>query len=269
MVIITADDFGLHESVNEAVERAYREGVLSTTSLMVGAPACADAIERAKRLSGLRVGLHLVMADGVSVLPRSAIPDLVDANGRFSRSMFLDGLRFFFLPWVRRQLWAEIRAQFERFRATGLVLDHVNTHKHFHLHPTVLAMILKIGPEFGLKAMRLPHVSRAPFWLKPWMAYVRSRLDACGIVHNDYVVGLFESGHLDEETLLRALENLPDGVGEIYLHPAVVSGGSIAPSMLTYRHAEELAALLSPRVKALIQSRTIRVGSFSDLSEAV
>ena len=149
-LIITADDFGLHESVNQAVERAHREGVLSAASLMVAAPAAADAIARARALPSLRVGLHLVLADGRSILPHAAIPDLVDAKGRFGDRMARDGVRFFFLPWVRRQLAAEIRAQFEAFAASGLPLDHVNTHKHFHLHPTLLRADYRHRPTVRL-----------------------------------------------------------------------------------------------------------------------
>src|SRR5471032_342075 len=108
-LIITADDYGLHEAVNEAVERGYREGVLRAASLMVAAPAMLDAVERARRLSGLAVGLHLVLADGQSILPPARIPDLVDAHGHFNHAMVRNGFRFFFLPRVRRQLAAEIR----------------------------------------------------------------------------------------------------------------------------------------------------------------
>ncbi|CAH2906184.1 MAG: cellobiose phosphotransferase system celC [uncultured Paraburkholderia sp.] len=112
--------------------------------------------------------------------------------------MVRDGVRFFFLPHVREQLAREILAQFEAFAKTGLVLDHVNTHKHFHLHPTVLGLILEIGREFGMKAMRLPFEANAPLWLRPWIAQVRARLDRAGICHNDYVIGIARSGRMDE-----------------------------------------------------------------------
>src|SRR5215475_2807102 len=160
-LIVTADDFGIHEAVNEAVSAASRAGVLTAASLMVGAPAAADAVRRARELPQLRVGLHLVLADGFAVLPRQQIPDLVDAQGRFGDGMWLDGVRYFALPRLRRQLEAEIRAQFIAFARTGLVLDHVNAHKHFHLHPTVLELILSIGSEFGAFAVRVP---REPLW---------------------------------------------------------------------------------------------------------
>jgi len=269
-LIITADDFGLHPSVNQAVERAHREGVLSAASLMVGAPAAGDAIARARACPRLRVGLHLVLADGAPVLPPRAIPDLVDAGGRFGSRMVRDGFRFFCLPRVRSQLAREIRAQFEAFAASGLALDHVNAHKHFHLHPTVLGLILRIGREFGLRAVRLPREAGLPLWLRPWLTLLAARLDAAGIAHNDYIVGLRESGHFDESSLLAALADLPTaGIGELYLHPALVSGAAISPSMPGYRHADEFAALVSPRTRqacSRLRDGGMRFGGFADLT---
>ncbi|SIO56663.1 hopanoid biosynthesis-associated protein HpnK [Paraburkholderia phenazinium] len=264
-LIFTADDFGLHERVNEAVERAHLHGVLTAASLMVAAPAARDAIARAHRLPELRVGLHLVLADGAAFLPRDAIPALVDADGRFDDNMVRDGFRFFFLPHVRKQLALEIRAQFEAFAKTGLPLDHVNTHKHFHLHPTVLGLIVEIGRDYGMRAMRLPCESREPLWLKPWIGLVRDRLDRAGIAHNDYVVGIANTGQMTEGVLLEALAHLPDGVGEIYCHPAVVGEGALTQGMRGYRHADELAALLSPRVEAAIEAAGATRGGFADV----
>ena len=280
LLIVTADDFGLHAAVNRAVEQAASEGVLTTASLMVGAPAAVDAVRCAREMPGLSVGLHLVLADGWSVLPQRSIPALVDAQGRFGNNMVRDGVRFFALPAVRRQLEAEIRAQFQAFADTGLALDHVNAHKHFHLHPTLLEMLLRIGAEFGAPAVRLP---REPAWvarraggaiagpavaglLSPWLALMRRRLRMAGIAHNDYVFGMSDSGSMDEARLLEILGKLPEGVTEIYLHPAVESGATIAASMGGYRHADELAALLSPRVRAAVAASGAQTGGFRRLS---
>lgn len=271
-LIITADDFGLHTSVNQAVERAHRDGVLAAASLMVAAPAARDAVARAHASPTLRVGLHLVLADGVPALPPRAIPDLVDASGRFGARMVRDSFRFFFLPRVRRQLAREIRAQFEAFAATGLPLDHVNAHKHFHLHPTVLSLILENGRDFGLRAVRLPFDEGFPAWLRPWLWLLRARLDAAGIRHNDYTIGLRQSGRCDEQALLAALRALPAaGIGELYLHPALESGATIAVSMAGYRHADEFAALVSPRVgqaRERLRARGFRFGGFADVLSA-
>ena len=265
-LIVTADDFGLHVAVNEAVERGYREGVLRAASLMVAAPAMLDAVERAGRLLGLAVGLHLVLADGQAILPPARIPDLVDAHGRFNDAMVRNGFRFFFLPRVRRQLAAEIRAQFEAFAATGLPLDHVNAHKHFHLHPTIFSLMLSIGREFGLRAVRLPAEPGMGPWLQPWLALMRRRMDQADISYNDHVFGIRHSGAMDEATMLDILRDLPDGLSELYLHPAA-HGGLIA-SMAEYRHADELAALLSPRVRDTIAERYLLCRGFADPAAA-
>ncbi|HTV84890.1 MAG TPA: hopanoid biosynthesis-associated protein HpnK [Dyella sp.] len=261
-LIVTADDFGLHEAVNEAVERGVREGVLRAASLMVAAPAVADAVTRARRTPGLAVGLHLVLADGRAMLPPSRIPDLVDAQGMFNSDMVRNGFRFFFLPHVRRQLADEIRAQFEAFAATGLPLDHVNAHKHFHLHPTIFSLMLSIGREHGLRAIRLPREPGMGPWLRPWLALMRRRMQKAGIAYNDHVFGLRHSGAMDEAVMLDILQALPQGLSEIYLHPA--THGHITASMDQYRHADELAGLLSPRVRDTIAARYLLCNGFSD-----
>jgi hopanoid biosynthesis associated protein HpnK len=269
-LIITADDFGLHTSVNLAVEQAFRNGILTAASLMVSAPAAADAVERARANPGLRVGLHLVLADGRATLPPASIADLVDEDGTFGNRMARDGVRFFLLPRVRRQLAAEIRAQFDAFAATGLQLDHVNAHKHFHLHPTVLSLIIDIGRPYGLRALRLPREPGAPALLRPWIALLERKLDAAGIAHNDYLAGIRCSGRFDEPALLATLNTLPaHGIGEIYLHPALGSGAAVSASAPAYRHAEEFAALVSPRVRQArerLRQHGFRFGGFADLA---
>jgi chitin disaccharide deacetylase len=279
-LIVTADDFGLHEAVNEAVEQANQAGVLTAASLMVAAPAAADAIRRARKLPRLRVGLHLVLADGRAMLGPDLIPALADESGHIGSRMFADGVRFFALPSVRRQLEAEIRAQFAAFERTGLILDHVNAHKHFHLHPTLLTMLLRIGSDYGVSAVRVPD---EPVWfaarghwpsgtgavlLAPWIALMKRRLRAARMLHNDRLFGVAASGSMDEAGLLAILARLPAGVTEIYLHPAVLSGAAIAQSMSRYRHADELAALLSPRVRAAIAACDCGHGGYADIARA-
>ncbi len=267
-LIVTADDFGLHPAVNEAVETAHTRGILTAASLMVAGPAAADAVERARRLPRLRVGLHVVLADGPATRKPSQIPALVGPSGQFGNRMAWDGARFFFLPWVRRQLESEIRAQFEAYAATGLVLDHVNAHKHFHLHPTVLGLILRVGREFGRPPVRVPAEPGGPIFLRPWLALMRRRLKAAGISHNDRVFGLRHSGQMTEAALLACLGGAGDCLTEVYVHPATISGRAIAPSMEGYRHADELAALVSPAVRAAADGLGLRRGGYADFLPA-
>jgi chitin disaccharide deacetylase len=278
LLIICADDFGLSPAINEAVRSASLDGVLSAASLMVGAPAAAQAVQIARQLPRLKVGLHVVLADGKAVLPQDRVPALVDANGCFRNGMLLDSVQFYARPEVRAQLAAEIGAQFAAFARTGLQLDHVNAHKHFQLHPGILKMIVEIGRPYGAFGVRVP---AEPLWfarqagglaslagsagLKPWLGLMRKRLRQSGMAYNDRVFGVACSGQLDESVLLSILHRLPPGTTEIYLHPAVSTGQPITASMARYRHADELAALLSPRVAAAVVSTRAFLGGYSDI----
>jgi chitin disaccharide deacetylase len=243
-LIVTADDFGAAPEVNDAVEIGHRQGVLTAASLMVAAPAAAEAVTLAKALPSLAVGLHLVLVEGRPVLSPADIPDLVDAQGRFRAGMAAAGARMFFLPAVRRQLEAEITAQFETFVATGLPLDHANAHKHFHLHPTIAELILKIGARHGLRAARAPVEPRGPPLLTAGARLLRRRLRAAGLIVPDQVFGSRHSGAMTGARLTAILAALPPGLTEIYLHPATAGGFDGAAA--GYRYAEELAGLTSP-----------------------
>lgn len=269
-LIVNADDFGAAPEVNEAVERAHREGVLRAASLMVGAPAAADAIERARRLPGLAVGLHVVLVHGRPVLPPDRVPDLVDGGGVFPTDLVRAGLNFFFRPGVRAQLAAEIRAQFEQFARTGLALDHADAQSHMHVHPTVFRLIVQIGREYGLRAVRIP---REPFGatrtIEPWLALMRARARRAGIVCNDYAFGVNEAGSLTEERVLQILERLPDGLTEIFFHPATAAFQDADRGTEHFSRKGELAALTSSRVRDAIEQNGIANVTYGEMVASV
>lgn len=259
-LIITADDFGLSEVVNEGVERAHREGILNTASLMVAGPAASDAVRRARGLPNLRVGLHVVVIEGRAALP-GACPSLVDHTGWFPGDPLRVGLHYAISPRARRQLRSEIAAQFRAFRGTGLELDHVNAHKHLHLHPAVGRLIIEVGAEFGLRAMRIPsepqatlqacgdRPGRASQALFRWTRLLRAQATRAGLRVNDHVFGLAWSGHMVTERLLTLAPHLPDGLTELYFHPAAGRDNRLDTYMPDYEHEAELAALTSPHVR--------------------
>jgi len=260
-LIISADDFGLSESVNEAVERAHRDGILAAASLMIAGPAAADAVRRARRLPTLCVGLHLVVIEGPAILPPASIPNLVDQQGQFPSGQLRLGIDYFFRPGVRRQLAAEIRAQFAAFAATGLPLDHANAHKHMHLHPTVGQLLIRIGRDFGLRAVRVP--AEPPSVLSAcglrssvgvralfhWTTNLRRQARWAGLLTNDHCFGITYSGQMTTERLLRLVPLIPDGLSEIYFHPASRADATLSALMPDYRQQDELAALLNPEVR--------------------
>jgi chitin disaccharide deacetylase len=273
-LVVTADDFGAAPEVNDAVLDAHIRGILTAASLMVAAPAAAAAVARAKTTPSLRVGLHLVLVEGKPVLPAAQVPDLVDAQGHFRTDMARAGAAMFFLPHVKKQLADEIAAQFAAFRATGLTLDHVNAHKHFHLHPTIAGLMLSIGRDFGLKAARVPlepvqilgqvepyKGSAIAALTRPFASALRRRFARAGIASPDAVFGLAWSGAMTQKRLKGIIEHLPEGLSEIYLHPATGDYPGSAPG---YAYAAEHAALLDSSVITAARAGDIRLGGFCD-----
>lgn len=281
-LIVTGDDFGLSLPVNQAIEQAHRKGILTTTSLMVGAPAAADAVNRARKLPGLKVGLHLAVARCRPTLPQHLVKDLIDQNGELSHDLVRAGFRFFFMPGARKQLAGEVRAQFAAFHATGLPLDHVNAHNHMHLHPTVFKLILDIGNEYGLRAVRIPNepplhawrathdqlLSRLCMWLflAPWIQFMKYRLRKVNIVCNDYLFGLSNSGKMTRDTVMRLIRHIPEGVTEIYFHPAVSNMPGERPHNDPEACAMELDALLSKEIQSELKMQNIKLVSFGDIA---
>ncbi|HEV8408656.1 MAG TPA: hopanoid biosynthesis-associated protein HpnK [Sphingomicrobium sp.] len=271
-LVVTADDFGAAIPVNEAVERAHRDGILTAASLMVKGEAVDDAVARARTLPMLGVGLHVVLVDGRPVLPAERLPSLVDSHGRFRTDLARMSLKIFASSAARRQLALEIEAQFAAFAATGLTLDHVNAHKHFHLHPTVAATILRIGRRYGMKAVRAPIEPKGllrtidgtrtgPRIETAWARLVRRRMRAAKIAVPDQVLGLAWSGAMTANRMRGLLEHLPAGLTEIYAHPAISSYPGSAPG---YDYSGELAALTDPLAKGLIARNSVTLGRFAD-----
>ena len=283
-LIVTVDDFGLAIPVNEAVERGHRDGIVTAASLMVAEAAAGDAVARARANPTLAVGLHVVVVAGRPVLPPERIPDLVGSDGLFSSELARAGVRYFFRKTVQRQLDAEIRAQFAAFAATGLAFDHVNAQCHYHLHPTVLGLILKIGRDYGRPPMRVPAEPFGPSWrathddfrgrlgrallLSPFLRLMKARMSSAGVAHNDHVFGFNDSGRMTQDRVRGFLDNLPDGATEMYFHAATQRWPGIAADLAGYRLEDEFAALVSPSASDAVRASGARAIAFRDLDDA-
>lgn len=268
-LVVNADDFGRSSSINEAILRAHREGILTTASLMVAGEAFEEAVAIARSTPTLGVGLHLTLVHGKSVLPAARIPGLVASSGRFSDNAPLAGFRYWARRDLREALGAEMAAQFERFRATGLPLDHVNGHLHLHLHPVVLDLLVGRAREWGVERVRLTRdslrtslrVQRGRWFYRLSHALIFSLLSRraepvlkrLGMRHTDAVFGLLADGVVDEGYLLKVLPELPVGDVELYSHP----------SLDRFRH--EFEGLISPRVRRMTEELGFERVRYQDL----
>ncbi len=277
-LLVSGDDFGAAPEVNAGIIRAHRDGILTSTSLMVTGAACEEAVALARAHPRLTVGLHLVLAQARPAAPPGQIPELVRADGAFGDRPILNGLRYAWAYCRRRglsQLVREVDAQLAAFAATGLPLAHVDGHLNMHLHPMILPILLELAPGYGIRAMRLSredlgaalrydrrHAARKVFEglvFHTLAAYAAPRLRRAGILTADRVYGMHQTGHVDEAYLLALIPTLPPGVSEVYCHPAAGEPPALARYQPGYDHQGEVDALVSPRVRAAVDAAGVEL----------
>ncbi len=287
-VILNADDFGYSRIVNRAIQKAHTEGVLTSASLMVAEEGFAEAVQLAKEMPHLGVGLHLVLTLDRPVLPPEALPNIVRPNGKLDADLFRAGLRYSFSPKAQKELSSEIEAQFVRFAETGLEWSHVDGHQHFHLPPVVWDKMLEQAAQYGVYRLRYP--------AEPIRSHLRSggqgvNLDTLAALffrrlrHRnlrrmreverssqrffflcDRVYGHLQTGKMDIAYCTRLLERLEGTTNEIYFHP----GASHATLLPTSQQSSEvrdveLHTLLSPLFRQALDRAEIRVGNYREV----
>lgn len=279
-LIVNADDFGYSTAVNQAIIKAFEQGILTSCSLMVAEPGFEEAVELARSHPKLAVGLHLVLICGRSVLPPSEIPHLVDKTGNFSTDPFPTGVKYYFSSAVRSELRKEIYAQVEKFASTGLPFSHIDGHLHLHMHPTVFSILAEAAEKYGVKRVRLPRevlshtlhlrTRNLPMKLVWWTVfsllcrYANKQLKNRGFATTQRVYGLLESGAMTEDFWLGILPQITTEINEIYCHPEI---SSLAPGSSNLQGEEELAALLSKKIQAKLQEQNFQLINYFDLDK--
>ncbi|MFM7084057.1 MAG: hopanoid biosynthesis-associated protein HpnK [Hyphomicrobium sp.] len=280
-LIINADDFGNALSINEAVEEGYNAGIISSASLMVSGDAYEDAVRRILKIKHIGVGLHLTLLDGIPVLPPDLLPNLVSKNGKFFNNPISLGIKLFFSKRMQKQAEIEIEAQFKKFMEIGIEIDHVNSHMHFHMHPNIIKILGKLLPKYGDPPVRVPYetfVKRSDlgllntitrrlisFFLKFQNRPLKKVIHKLGILSNNSIFGLFDTGNMDEAKFIHFLHHLPNGITEIYFHPAsnALNGHEKLPK--NYQVLKERQAITSPKVKETLLLKKISPTTYSKL----
>jgi hopanoid biosynthesis associated protein HpnK len=280
-IIFTADDFGLADALNGAVALAHRRGLLSCASLMAAGPRTAAALDLARTLPHLCLGVHLTLIQGRAVLPPTAVPHLVDSQGSFPHNPVATGWRYFcqsrLLPEIRRELAAQIEVALQ----AGLTVWHLNSHLNLHLHPRIFPLVADLAREYRIPAVRLAREDwRTTLALAPdgpWPKIAQGLIFAllcrraarqartAGLRYNDHLFGLTNDGRMTEAHLLGLVPRLQPGVTEIYCHPGLEADPELTRWAPHYRRREELDALLSPRLKAALAAAGVTVTDFREL----
>jgi len=287
LLILNADDFGYSKEVNSAVMRAYRDGALTSASLMVAEPAWEQAVELARTEPGLGVGLHVAVSLDRAILTRRQIPRLVGPDGRFGRDPFRVGVRYALSRDVRPQLLLEMEAQFKRFASTGLPWSHADGHQHFHLHPAVWEHFVDLCDAHSVRRIRLPNEGVLPHLrsggacsganiagILAFRALGRrarrdlERRSGSGRQYFvcDRVYGMLQTGNMTAAYLERLLPRLEGLTNEIYFHPGSPHTSQLQPKKTANAVQDpDLDALIDPNFPVLTASHNIRTGSYSEV----
>jgi hopanoid biosynthesis associated protein HpnK len=286
-LIINADDFGLTSGVNRAIAEAHQRGIVTSTTLMAAGTAFAEAAALAKAASGFSVGCHIVLIDGSPVLSTDKIPSLLESR---NPPRFRDGIaRFGFRAILGRlqpaEIEAEAAAQIRVLQAAGIPVTHLDTHKHTHAYPQVLAGLLRAAKSCGVPAIRNPVdpipvtlVAKRPgLWkriletktLGTVARRVRQDVRDAGLVTPDGTIGIAATGTLDESLFQLLIQHVPEGTWEFVCHPGYNDAQLRAlPTRLLESRVRELDLLTSDAARQILRENRIELLSYRDLVRA-
>ncbi len=281
-LIVNADDFGLHPLINEGILKGYREGFITSTSLMTSAPAWREAADLARQNPDLGIGVHLTLVGSVApVLPADKVRSLLDDNGLFVSDYVAFSKRFYTGAIKASELEAELRAQIERALSLKVNLTHIDSHQHTHVLPGVNSLVRRLCNEYNIKRMRVPcegyffeggfraglgrKIGRAGLSFCAQLAAMEA--DSDGIVHPDHFFGMLAGGHLNERLVANIIQALPEGTSEIMTHPGLDNAALSEVFTWQYHWRDELDAYLSTANKELLARENVELIHFGGLTE--
>jgi hopanoid biosynthesis associated protein HpnK len=256
-LIVNADDFGYTRGVNRAIIHAFRNGIVTSTSLLANGSAFEDAVALAKLEPGLDVGCHLNLVEGTPLSPTEQIPHLVAENGKFYSASRL-ALRLFGGAVPAAELELECSAQIEKLIQAGIRPSHLDSHQHTHLHPRVAGAVANVASRYSIGWVRRPFenywvrkisglrlrraISMSVGWLGPRF---ERRLAAQGLRMPDFFTGFELTGRWTKQALEETLAALRPGITELMCHPgycdAELEGAKTSLKLARQRELEIMA----------------------------
>lgn len=285
-LIVNADDLGLSVAVSRGIEKAHREGIVTSATLMANMPGFDEGVRVAQENPALGVGVHLNLIRGFPVSDSPALRPLLGNDGRFLSEFFTIG-RLSAIREYQRAAMIEYRAQIEKVLAAGVRPDHLDFEKHHGIWKPLYEIGVQLAQEYGLGIRRyyeplffalqqLPFPGVRPFWTSCHLfLYQLFRLRRPRVFAPDYFFGQTHIGALTRDYLRALIQNLPEGVSELMCHPGMRDeaeehgiAGDTGVSWITQARVGELAAVADPEIRLLAESSRITLGTYAGLAPA-
>ena len=288
-LIVNADDFGMTAGVNRGIVESHVGGVVSSATLMANGPRFDEAVALARSAPNLSIGCHVVLVDGKPVSPPDTVDTLLAIRSaepdKFYSSLSAFAARAMLGGFDRDQLVAEVTAQIRKIQATGLHVTHLDSHKHAHVFPEILAAMLRAARICGVRAIRNPIVPTLPAKLfkgkrELWKRYGQVRMlhtfskqflqrtKRAGLLTPDGVIGVIETGSVESSLLRQTIASLPEGTWELVCHPGYNDADlRTAGTRLLDSRDEERLVLTSPGLRQFLEEQKIRVINYREFAE--
>ena len=276
-LIINADDFGRHELINRAVEKAFLTGCLKSATIMAGGKFFDDAVKIAKKNSGLGVGIHFTLANGFPVLPPEKIPSLVTEEGVFFENYVVFLKKFVQGKISLGEIKSELAAQLEKVLNAGINLTHFDSHQHLHHFPGIIDIVLNLAESAKISKMRAANTKIfdgelnsfgkfvGRFGLSSLAKFAKYKASKKNISTPEHFAGIVAGESVSENFLENLILNLQDGTTEVMLHPG--TDNKILENFCKWDHdfEEELNAVTSEKILKLLEEKNISVINFKNL----
>ena len=277
-LIVNADDYGRAPALSRGILLAHREGIVTSTTVMINQPGIEPQLAEALAEPQLGVGLHLVLTAGRPILPPALLDGLVDEDGLFLEQHSL---------WARvedvplDQVLDELTAQVERFVAlAGTLPDHLDCHHFVHLYPPFFQVYADLAARLDLP-LRVPFPLESDFreadralpflegfpqdLVRGMIVTNTALLRARRLAHPDHVVDTFFGRRaLTLAHLFRLVDELPAGVSELMCHPGH-DDPALASSSYRAEREIELRLLVDPALRRHLEAAGVELVTFGVL----
>jgi len=281
-LIVNADDLCWTEGVNQGIADAFRNGIVTSASILANGAAFLGGLEVARCAPGLGLGVHLNLSDGVPVADREAVTSLLNDQGEFAggpESLFLKQVR---RGLVMNEVEAEWDAQIQKVRDAGIEPTHLDGHKHVHMLPGLFEIALGLAKRHSIGAIRVAledsglrtalasgEKQRSGVVMKQGVQArglkllardVRGQAERAGIATADYFCGIAQTGELTLDGVKKLVKSLPEGTTELMCHPGYADAAlRKTATRLQDSRQKELEILTNTGIRNLVASQGIRL----------
>lgn len=278
-LIINADDFGLHELVNNGIIKGHETGFITSTSIMPSGQAFEHAVALALEHPKLGIGVHLTLVSENTLTDPRLVPSLIDTEGKMQSNYVKFLLRFIYGKIRLSDIRMELTAQVEKVVSAGIRVTHLDSHQHLHVFPGIIDIVLDIAKKYNIKAMRIPdesymflhknHGSIPRIVARDGLTFLarlaRNKAQKNGLAVPDHFFGMLSGGNMSEASLGHIINKLPQGISEIMMHPGNDNEALNAIYGWQYHWQTELDAVTSPAIRQYITENKVQMISFGEL----